>query len=310
VCDGIRHRRRFAGRSGALHEHCERPFWLQCLCGDRVVSRCGSAARAICGPCSTTYRRRVKRIFESGYSDRPTDRVLLLTVTAPGDEAHRLRDGSLCPCTPIGGVEVAEYNAMASACFNRLVQRLRRTYGANLQYARAAEVQDGKRRRDGRGRGALHFHVLIRSERPAEMLGDFRKKDPNCRLRQIVMAYGFGHEVDLRVAAISRASYCAKYVSKSADERQVMPWLDLRTGEIVQGNGRYRTWTASRRWGLTMRAVRAAQAAWVRAELASDGLEGAGAAGGRQPDEAPVPSAGEAGPLDSNTTSYTIASSE
>lgn len=244
-------------------------------------------------------------MFLSGWTDRPTERLVLLTVTAPGEQEHLLRDGSLCPCTPVGGISVAEYNATASERFNRLMQALRRKYGEELQYARAAEVQDGKRRHDGQGRGALHFHVLLRLDHPRRLLQDFKPSDPYCVLRQLVESHGFGHAVDLQEVPESVASYCAKYVSKSADDRQQMPWLDRRTGEIVEGNGRYRTWTASRKWGLTMQAVRAAQSAWFREGSDPEGPRGADAAGGRQAADAAVPQAGEAGPLDSNTMSYT-----
>jgi hypothetical protein len=295
------HQLRYAGRTNEPHHSCERPYWLGCLCGYRIASRCGASARSRCGPCSESYRRRVRRVFQSGWTDRPTDRVLLLTVTAPGDREHFLRDGSPCPCTPEGGMSVAESNSDASKRFNRLMQQIRRRYGKASQYAKAAEIQDGKRRRDHVGRGALHFHILLRVERPDLMLRDYRASDPECPLRVMVERYGFGHSMDLQVVEVTTASYCAKYVSKSADDRSDMPWLDRQTGVVVSGNGRYRTWTASRSWGLTMKAVRAAQAAWWQAGQASGGET---PAAGRQ---AGAGVAAEGGPLDPNTMSYTSA---
>ena len=208
--------------------------------------------------------------------------MLFVTLTAPGDEAHLLRDGGICPCTPVGGIVVARFNATAAKRFNRWVQEMRRQYGP-IEYAKATEVQTGTHRRDGVGRGAVHFHVFLRAEDEARILADYRKNDPWCPLREIAERHGFGHEMDVAVPTIEVAWYAAKYASKSAAERASMPWMDLMTGEISQGNGRYRAWTASRGWGVNMREIRLAQAAWAR--------ENRGAA--------------EGGALDSNTESYT-----
>jgi hypothetical protein len=294
-----RHGFKYAGRAPTIDGTCECPFFLTCLCGHRIVSRCNRAARSRCGPCSETYRRRVRRVFESGFTDRPTDRILLVTITAPGDREHFTKNGEPCRCTPPDGINIAEFNALASKGFNRWMQDMRRQYGG-IQYGRAAEIQDGKRRKDGDGRGALHFHVLIRADRPDQILRDFRAKDPDCPMRIMVEHHGFGHALDVQIVAVSTAGYCAKYVSKSADEREEMPWLDLVTGELVHGNGRYRTWTASREWGLTMKAIRAAQAAWVRERLASEG-DGPGG----EPKAAARAGAAEGDALDLNTQSYT-----
>jgi len=219
--------------------------------------------------------------------------MLLVTLTAQGDKEHYLRDGEPCRCTPLGGTSVAAFNATASKQFNRWMQDMRRTYGP-IEYARAAEIQDGKRRSDGKGRGALHFHVLVRAENEGLVRRDFKKRDPFCPMRLIAMKHGFGHSIDVEDAKAGTAWYCAKYASKSAAERAVMPWFDRVTGELVVGNGRYRTWTASRGWGLTMKDVRRAQAEWARAHPLS-GSE----------DATETDQAADGGPLDSNTLSYT-----
>ncbi len=53
--------------------------------GLRLVVRCGSAARARCGPCSVRYRRRVGRIFVSGCTDSdPNSKVWALTAAIIG----------------------------------------------------------------------------------------------------------------------------------------------------------------------------------------------------------------------------------
>jgi hypothetical protein len=177
------------------------------------------------------------------------------------------------------------------------MQDLRRSYG-RLQYARAVEIQDGKRRTDGVGRGALHFHVLVRADRPDLILRDYRVSDPHCSMRLLVEEHGFGHELDIKVVAVATSWYCAKYVSKSADARYSMPWLDLSTGELVNGYGRYRTWTASREWGLTMKALRQIQKAWAECEWHLDDPTMKWLA-------AQAANAAEGGALDFNTLSYT-----
>jgi hypothetical protein len=208
--------------------------------------------------------------------------MLFMSLTAPGDGAHFLPSGLRCTCTPDGGVEIAGFNVSASRRFNRWIQEMRRRFGP-IEYAKAAEIQDGKRRSDGKGRGAVHFHILMRADDEKAISDAFRKGDPNCPVRTIAERHGFGHEIDLATATPDSAWYLAKYVSKSAAERALMPWIDFETGEIVEGNGRFRTWTASRGWGASMKSVRAAQAEWAR--------ENRGAA--------------EGGALDSNTESYT-----
>jgi hypothetical protein len=282
--DGHRHRWRYGGRCHQQHARCEQPLWLVCLdCAERNVSRCGRTARSICEPCGDTYRRRVKRVFASGWCDNPFKVIVMLTVTAPGEREHALANGQRCACTPDGGISVGEFNALAGQYFNRLMQELRRRYG-DIQYARAAEIQE---------RGALHFHIIMRVPRLAVLLGDFKKRNPYCALRVLVEHYGFGHEIELEPATESAAWYCAKYVSKSCNDRETLPWLDTRTGEIAQGHGRYRPWSASRRWGATMMAIRATQAEWTR---------NAEAVGG-EPPEAAAPAGATA--LEPNTHRYT-----
>ena len=122
-------------------------------------------------------------------------------------------------------------------------------------------------------RGALHLHIVMRVQRLAALLGDFDKRDPFCSLRQLVERHGFSHEIELEPATEAAAWYCAKYVSKSFDDRQTLPWLDRHTGELSNGNGRYRPWSASRRWGATMASIRATQAAWAHAAERTDGAE-------------------------------------
>jgi hypothetical protein len=248
---------RVIGR-GPAQPNCERPLVLEHESGRRWTQRCRATSEKDCRPCSATYRRRVRRVADSGRVLYPAATLLLLTLTAPSDvDQHCMRhkrcDGrgdecSVCPCTPEGGVHLGNWNGECSARWNRFIEQLRRQTGLRLQYFRAAEVQQ---------RGALHFHVLIRL--PESRGGALSVAE----LRRLAMSFGFGHSVDLAVVEDHRAAgYVAKYVVKSCAARSSMPWVHRVTGEITNGYGRYRCWTSSRRWGTTMADVRAAQAAW------------------------------------------------
>ena len=182
-CPGrAKHQWKWAGRADEEHERCDMPVWFRCLaCDYRIVSRCHRTAKQRCGPCGTSYRHRVRRIFASGWTDRRPDRIVFITLTAPGDELHGLPSGEVCACTPEGGINVAEWNAMARLKFSHFMLYLRRWYGV-IEYARGAEVQK---------RGALHFHVLLRVEHVDRLLADYRKRDPHCPLRELAIARGF-----------------------------------------------------------------------------------------------------------------------
>ena len=155
---------RWAGRSKEPLPHCEHPNRLVCRgCDAVLITRCSRSSRVACVPCSETYRKRVRRVFMSGWTDNPLLRVLLLTLSAPGDGLHARPDGKVCACTPPDGVNLPEWNATAGARFNDFITYLRRRYG-DIQYARAAECQC---------RGALHFHVLIRTRQYVALLDDY-----------------------------------------------------------------------------------------------------------------------------------------
>jgi hypothetical protein len=171
-----------------------------------------------------------------------------------------------CNCTPVGGVDLAEWNPQQAACWNRLLTGLRREVDG-LAFFRAVEVQDGKR--GGSRPGGLHLHVMVWSPVPLKLCAPFCR--PNCGcLRARAVGAGFGHSVDLAPAEPGSrkfAYYVSKYVTKSCDQRSSVPWradvdVDFETGEVLRElvDGRYRTWSSSRGWGLTMKSIRAAAA--------------------------------------------------
>lgn len=193
---------------------------------------------------------------------------LFITVTAPGEREHYLRSGAPCPCTPRGGVGLAGWNGQAAKAWNHLVTYLRREFDDDtVQVFRAAEVQS---------RGALHYHAILVREHGGPLVLSKR------RLRQLALRWGFGHEVDVQPLESRHVDYAAKYVSKASTERARVPWRGVkRTGgtvvvdpvtgelsrtprlEVPSEVPLFRTWTASRRWGLSMAYARAAAAHWA-----------------------------------------------
>jgi len=187
----------------------------------------------------------------------PGRTTVLVTLTAPSDRdqhcrRHRKCDGRragcvVCECTPAGGVDLGQWNRDHGRNWNRFCQDVRRLLGQHVEYFRGVELQ---------GRGALHDHVLFRMH-----VGGVINVGA---LRALAIKHGFGHEVDVQAVADHKpAVYVAKYVSKSVDDRRYMPWAD-ESGRPVPGNRRLRTWTASRRWGATMKDLRAAAVEWAR----------------------------------------------
>lgn len=241
-----------AGRvlaSVSLRSGCQRPLLVVCRdCGRPDKWACRNHRESKCRPCAQMYRRLLGRIAESGTA-RQEGFLYLLTVTAPGERAHRdatLPGAPPCPCTPVGGVDLGVWNRSHSARWNHLRTALRREY-PDLEFMRGVEVQK---------RGALHDHALVWSPRPLRQ----------GVVKRLAMRAGFGHSTDLEpVMPGSRkaAYYISKYVTKACDQRESVPWVgeyvDRRTGEIKRGriDARYRTWSASRGWGLRMRDVRA-----------------------------------------------------
>lgn len=216
---------------------------------DREVWRCSNHRQSKCRPCAARYRRRVQSVASEGMY-RASGFYYLLTLTAPGDHEHFLPSGKRCSCTPSGGVDLARWNAGAGRLWNRMLLSIERRYGVRPSYFRAAETQD---------RGALHHHILLWSPRKFALR----------TLRQMAIAAGYGHEVDLQVltpGSKAAADYVTKrvsgYVTKSCDGRDDVPWwasfVDEETGEVCEGQCRatFRTWSQSKSWGRSMVAIR------------------------------------------------------
>ncbi len=242
---------------------CHAPLrWMCDYCRATTVRACRGRRESVCRPCAARYRRRVRAVAHSGMVAPGRQGVgffYLLTVTAPGDKLHRLPNGEACPCTPVGGVDLAEWNASHSRRWNHLRTSLRRDH-PGLQFMRGVEVQS---------RGALHDHAMVWSPTPLVL--------PAVRARAI--AAGFGHSVDLAPCvpgSRKAAYYVSKYVTKATDARESVPWaadvVDLATGEITRKSvpGRYRTWSMSRDWGVRMADVVAEARAYAESMAERD----------------------------------------
>jgi hypothetical protein len=139
----------------------------------------------------------------------------------------------------VGGL--GSWNASAGKRWNVLRGALARLY-PGMEFFRAVETQE---------RGAIHLHVIVWTPIPLVL------KD----VQPLAMSAGFGCVIDYEPATAGdtrQAAYVSKYVTKATDQRRETPWdvLDRETGEVVAvKDARYRVWSASRGWGMTMKIV-------------------------------------------------------
>jgi len=253
---------------------CDNPVPWVCSRGCRRYGSCGDRRASRCKPCAQRHRRRVRAVALSG-ATVAGERSYFLTLTPTGDRVHCKRRGcdlapvcghELCPCTAQDGPDLADWNASHGKRWNHFITLLRRV-APDLQFMRGCEVQDGKRRSDRRGRLGLHDHAILRTRHALD----------EKLVRRLAIQAGYGHSIkldDMQPGSHREAAYVSKYISKSADARWHVPWradvVDVETGEVSRRlvKARYRTWSASRSWGVTMAQVRAEAA--VRAAAIVD----------------------------------------
>lgn len=168
----------------------------------------------------------------------------------------------MCDCTPVGGIDLASFNATLTARFNRVLEGIRRGEATPKEKGRRArQAFEYFNAREVQKRGALHTHTLVTPSDGALVISQRL-------LRELVIRHGFGHKVDVqRIGEVHKgrnrtaagaASYVAKYVAKSADQRERVPWEGGTSAT-------FRTWTASRGWGQTMKAVKDQAREYARA---------------------------------------------
>ncbi len=246
---------------------CDQPLLLRVSCGHEWIKRCGRSDETKCKPCAAYNRRLVARKCLIGLEDRPAGwLVYLLTLNAPGSNDHAMWDPGFvrgnrpeCNCHTDGAgypIDLAMWNPTAGTSWNRFITQLRRVTEVQLQFMRFAEVQDGKRRTDGVGRGALHHHNVIMTPVPLDPL----------EVQRLALAAGYGCVMDMQLIPFvdnrKIANYVAKYVSKGAD-RDKAKWkvemVDLATGELSWRKKRatYRSHSSSQDWAITLREIRA-----------------------------------------------------
>ena len=175
----------------------------------------------------------------------------MLTVTAPAQDGHCQWvvdwDGKtprpVCSCDSrmVGGL--GSWNASAGKRWNRLRGDLSALY-PGMVFLRAVEVQE---------RGAIHLHVIVWTPTPLVLV----------EVQRWALVAGFGCVIDFKPAKSGdtrQAAYVSKYVTKATDQRGEVPWdvLDQETGEVeAVAEAKFRTWSSSRDWGLTMKALEA-----------------------------------------------------
>lgn len=239
---------------------CQSPLSAVCReCDGRALWACGNHRASKCVPCADRYHRRVSRLAAHRTPDSGGSRYgYFLTLTAPGEKDHgrwspggARRERETCECHT--GVELPRWNPAAGETWHRFAVALRRR-SAGVQFFRAAEVQK---------RGALHHHVLLWSDVALDVHD----------LQALALAAGYGCVIDLQPLQAHHARYVAKYVTKSIDQREDVPWMGERvnksTGELleVEVAATFRAWSSSKGWGLTMRDIRDACRSSVAASL-------------------------------------------
>lgn len=250
---------------------CDHLAFLFCAhCAATGLVPCQATRPSRCQPCAKRYRRNVEKMAEQGL--RESSPGLFLTVTAPGDRQHCKRhsgcsgDGPgcvICACTPEGGVDIGEWNRTLTVRANRMIESIRRGEASPkvrgrramvpLAYCQFREPQDGKRRRDGVGRYALHIHIpMVRDDgKPLQL--------DRVMVRALAIEHGFGHRMTLDpiTAEAGVVSYSAKklgaYCVKGAEDRQLVPWGRDENGRPAEAT--YRLWTRSGNWPSSLKRV-------------------------------------------------------
>lgn len=243
-----------AGRGTRLD--CDNPLRAVCRvpgCSEVQFWRCDTYGCATCGELK---RRRLARIVDNGAAIHLRNGMTgyFLTLTAPGSSTHRRwfqgaqpRTRPICECHDHGMTD-GLWNAQESACWNRL--RTAMTRDRDVIFIGAVETQK---------RGLLHRHVMVFVEGVLT----------HSEAQELALAAGYGCVLDLEPVRSSEkaARYISKYVTKASGDRAVIPWerLDFTTGEVSGKRATYRLWSSSRKWGVTMKELKAAQAAQSRA---------------------------------------------
>lgn len=253
----------YVHRSERTRLDCHQPVRAVCHdCPYETFWRCNCSSETKCPDCAERRRKLIARIVDLGTSQRlGTGYTYFLTLTGPGSAEHLLTyqgkkpaKRPKCDCHRVWEhLSMGDWNKQESANWNRLRTSLGRLVGS-LTYIGSVEVQDGKRRADGIGRGALHRHIVLNVDRPLTQ--------PEVQALAVAAGYGCMTDLQLIQSASKAAWYISKYVTKSSGDRENVPWradvVDKRTGEVTVMNTTptYRTWSAAQSWGYTLKGLR------------------------------------------------------
>jgi hypothetical protein len=300
-CGG--HGFQFAGYGVGREGWCSRPNRLVNLhTGEWYESRCKSARPSRCEYCAEVKRQDIAAIARSGWSDMPVGwRAFWCSLTAPGEDVLPF-DRSLCthhPDVRCSGKDLGcQVEAFALAIWHNdlglrwshFVHDLRRLLNPGCEGAVSewpVQVEFIKTY-EPQGRGALHAHPMMRVRGP---VSDTRFR---ACYRRAALRNGFGKQMvcnrinldqaDQADQTPRKAGYIAKYATKSADALPQVHRLNSETGEMRQGG--FRSWSASRQWGDTMKDTERRRALWVAQQVLVTGGVGVPrqpeAEGGRQ----------------------------
>lgn len=259
-------------RPAPPNERCDRPRLMHCVwCRDSMTAECKATSRAKCGPCSERHRKRVATIARGGMKwDGRRDRVMFVTLTPPGQDVLPW-DRSVCThagdvkCSgPLGcrvqAGHAARWNAGGTRRFDWFRRDLARVLGVHkVEHFSTWETHQ---------RGVVHRHSLF-----AIPLGVSERRF-RAALRLTSLRQGFGRQLDVQPARQGAEWYVAKYATKSVDE---LPELrHVEQGEVIF-SGRFRPWSQSRGWFMSMGTLKKVQRSW----WSFGGAAADGGAGGR-----------------------------
>jgi hypothetical protein len=289
---------RFAGYDAPVEGWCSRPQRLVNVhTGEWHLKRCGSARGSRCSTCAELHQGDVAAVGRSGWTDHPGTRGYFLTLTAPGADVlpwdrAKCRHSAGVACSGAIGCEV-EADALAiwhddiGMRWSRVIEDVRRELNpgeTGLPVSRRSVLFDYMRTWEPQKRGAMHAHALARVE------GVCSDKRFQRVLREVATRHGFGKQLDVQMIDLGtvevedqalslgqastiarKAGYVAKYATKCADALPDVRRLNPRTGELRSGG--LRSWSASRNWGDTIKAMRMRRCQWALAAATARAAE-------------------------------------
>jgi hypothetical protein len=260
---------------------CEFPNKLMNIdTGEEWLAACGSARSSKCRFCAEVKRGDVASISRSGWTDKPTDRGVWLTLTAPGQKVLPWdRDKCVHPAGMVcagnlgckaSEVALALWHSKMAGMWTHFITELRRTLDGNGPHVEVEFVKTY----EPQLRGALHIHSMMRTT------GVCSQKRFEDAVTKAANLNGFGPQIkcefidlanDRTVARI--AGYLSKYTTKCADALQHVEVINKHTGEFKPCT--LRNWSASARWGDRMWETKQRRIDWARDKAATDRAQAA-----------------------------------